>query len=139
MRNGILPASHALNCPTLRGDWACVAGFGPWEHFLRKEPTALLRQGSVRVARYQAKRVKFGAKWGSLLGLLLDGQSDGKGCAEKSNSRNRRVQCCGKMIKYPENEGYGQGALQRRGSKSKSKIRDREGPCSRGHLTCPGV
>lgn len=50
-----------------------------------------------------------------ILGLLLDGQCDEQGCAEKSNSCNRRVQCRGKMIKYPESEGYGQGTLQRRG------------------------
>lgn len=50
-----------------------------------------------------------------ILGLLLDDQSDEQGCAEKSNSSNRRVECRGKMVRYPESEEYGQGALERRG------------------------
>lgn len=50
-----------------------------------------------------------------MLGLLLDDQSDERGCAEKSNSSNGRVEGRGNMVKYPQSEEYGQGALEQRG------------------------
>lgn len=56
-----------------------------------------------------------------ILGLLVDDQSDEQGCAEKSNNRQRHVKCPGKVVKHPESEGYGQGALKRKRGRGLSR------------------